>query len=165
MARGRLNRSMFGLSTPKKLVLGVSRWVLTIECVCTCGFQTDQPRLSVMCDLSVSPSGNFDNFDKCSHHRLHTKSSEMKGVVHVMQQWSTCLGSSAVEHQSSKWCLDILAIWNDCRLSNFGGGYCVFLHLSAKFFGFSVWGPEEKVLFFCLLVNCPFFSPLLWLFY
>lgn len=99
-------------------------------CFCTCGFHTGHiwhhdPTQSVSHVWSLGLP-----FRKCSHHRLHTKSSEMKVVVHMMQQLSSCLGPSGVEHQSSKGCLD------GCRWCNFWGDITYFCILQPNSLGF-----------------------------
>lgn len=114
-----------------------SHWVSSGVCFCTCGFHTGHichhdPTQSVSHVWSLGLPSR-----KCSHHRLHTKSSEMKAVVHMMQQLSSCVGPSAVEHQGSKGCVDIPAIWIGCRWHIWGGGgianFCILQPNSLSF--------------------------------
>lgn len=103
------------------------------------------------------------------------KSSEMKAVVHMRQQLSSCLGPSAVEHQSSKGCLDIQQYESVADDAIFGGDIVYFCILKPNSLGFLY--VEVKLELgncfflhslrksFFIFLNCPFFSPLLWLFF
>lgn len=135
-----------------------------------------QHKVFLTCDLSASPPGNA-HIIVCTQKAVRWKWwSAGCNSCPAVSAWSRAPEQRGRLRHSSN--------MNRLQKTPFfyffwGGEYCVFLHLTAKSFGFSIWGGEVRarelfflhnpgksfLIFLCLLVNCPFFSPLMQLFY